>query len=344
MTVFYIDISSFQAGINLNGWHAVCSKITQGTGYTNPYWTRFRGQAAAANAAFFGYHFLTAGNGAGQADYYWSRAGKLPCMIDLEPTGSSHPGVGDGAAFCDRLRSHGGVVNMLYLPHWWWQQLGSPSLNPFITRHLHLVSSAYSSYSDNGAGWHGYGGFSNADVWQYTSSMRTGGFAQVDCNAFKGSFAQLAQMFGGQQAPAPAPGPAKPVVAPAGEIFVPDCAGKNAGDAHNRLLSSHLIPAAAAGQRAAQICTGTSPAIGSAVKPGTNVTIIAGDAPVVRTGSAGGWVHLAQHDLNKASAGISTDGNFGPATAAAVHVFQASHKLTADSVVGPATWAALGAL
>ena len=48
MAVFYIDISSFQAGINLAGWHAVCSKITQGTGYTNPYWQRFKGQAANA--------------------------------------------------------------------------------------------------------------------------------------------------------------------------------------------------------------------------------------------------------------------------------------------------------
>jgi peptidoglycan hydrolase-like protein with peptidoglycan-binding domain len=84
--------------------------------------------------------------------------------------------------------------------------------------------------------------------------------------------------------------------------------------------------------------------IGSDVKPGTTVTIIAGDGPLLRQGDASGWVRLAQHDLNKTSAGIATDGGFGPATSAAVHTFQASHKLTADSVIGPATWAALGAL
>jgi len=32
ITVYYIDISSFQAGINLSGWHAVAAKATQGTG------------------------------------------------------------------------------------------------------------------------------------------------------------------------------------------------------------------------------------------------------------------------------------------------------------------------
>jgi GH25 family lysozyme M1 (1,4-beta-N-acetylmuramidase) len=337
VTVYYIDISSYQAGINLAGWHAVCSKITQGTGYTNPYWTRFKGSAANVGAAFYGYHVLEAGNGAGQADHYFANAGRLPCMIDFEPS-TTRPGMGDCVAFCDRLRSRGGVCNMVYLPRWYWQQIGSPSLSPLINRHLHLVSSQYTGYSDSGPGWNAYGGMT-PDVWQYTSSMKTGGFSQVDCNAYKGSFAQLAAMFGGQQAPAPAPSPP-----PAGMVVVPDCRGKNAGDAHNRLLSAHLVPTAAAGQRPNQVCISTSPAIGSDVKPNTAVTIIAGDAPVLRQGSLGAWVPIAQHDLNKANAGIATDGNFGPATAAAVHTFQASHGLNADSVVGPATWAKLGSL
>jgi Glycosyl hydrolases family 25/Putative peptidoglycan binding domain len=335
VTVYYIDISSYQAGINMAGWHAICSKATEGTGYTNPYWQRFKGQAASAGAFFFSYHFLSAGNGAGQADHYWAVAGKTPCMIDFEPSGSK-PGMGDCVSFCDRLRSRGGVCNMVYLPRWYWQQIGSPSLSPLVNRHLHLVSSQYTSYSDSGPGWNAYGGMT-PDVWQYTSSMKTGGFSQVDCNAFKGTFAQLAAMAGGQQAPAPAPSPP-----PAGSVTVPDCAGKSAGVARNRLTSAHLVPAG--GQAAAQICSATTPAIGSSVMPGSTVSIIAGDAPVLRQGDASPWVRLAQHDLNKSSAGIATDGNFGPATSAAVHTFQASHKLAADSVVGPATWAALGSL
>lgn len=59
--------------------------------------------------------------------------------------------------------------------------------------------------------------------------------------------------------------------------------------------------------------------------------------PVVAQGAAGANVIDLQHRL-----GITTDGLFGPGTAAAVKSFQAEHGLQVDGVVGPQTWAALG--
>lgn len=66
--------------------------------------------------------------------------------------------------------------------------------------------------------------------------------------------------------------------------------------------------------------------------------------PTIRRGSKGDDVRLAQtmlynlgYDLGK----YGIDGDFGPATEAAVKEFQSDHKLTKDGVIGPLTWDAL---
>ena len=43
----------------------------------------------------------------------------------------------------------------------------------------------------------------------------------------------------------------------------------------------------------------------------------------------------------QAEAGVTTDGRFGPNTKRAVQAWQARHGLTADGLVGAATWAAM---
>lgn len=344
MTVYYIDISSFQAGINLSGWHAVAVKATQGHGYTDSFWGSFRTHAAGAGAYFFGYHFLEAGDGAGQADHYFAVAGKTPCMIDFEPTTGSNPHIGDATSFCDRLRARGGVCNLVYLPRWYWGNLGQPSLQDLSNRHLHLVSSQYTGYSDSGPGWAPYGGMVPV-IWQYTSTLSTGGFRQVDCNAYKGTWAQLQALVGGAPAPVPPHPPVTPPKPPPpGMLVVPDMAGKTAGGAHNALLAAHLSPAAPSGQTPSQICTATSPGAGSDVKPSSSVTISAATAPVVQLNASGNWVVLVQKDLNRANAGLKADGSFGPATLAAVEHFQGNHGLGVDGIVGPNTWSKLGSL
>lgn len=66
--------------------------------------------------------------------------------------------------------------------------------------------------------------------------------------------------------------------------------------------------------------------------------------PTLRRGMAGEVVRAAQFLLNGrgASCGVyGADGDFGPATEAAVLAFQRRNGLEADGVVGPLTWAKL---
>jgi lysozyme len=63
---------------------------------------------------------------------------------------------------------------------------------------------------------------------------------------------------------------------------------------------------------------------------------------VLKAGANGKAVERLQRALTAAGHRTAVDGDFGPATKRAVKAFQAARGLTADGVVGPATWAALG--
>ena len=187
MTIFFPDISGHQAGIDLKGALAVGIKATEGTYYTNPDYTRAKENAQHHGAFQFAYHFLIEGNAAAQAKRCHSVVGDTPVMVDVEITGQSHPSLRDTTTFIDALRKLGGTTHLVYFPHWYWEQRGSPSLKPLANRHMRLVSSAYTRYSDesSGTGWVGYGGMTPT-VWQYSDSVPFNG-KSIDFNAYRGS-------------------------------------------------------------------------------------------------------------------------------------------------------------
>ncbi|MFI9628464.1 peptidoglycan-binding protein [Streptomyces sp. NPDC052042] len=63
--------------------------------------------------------------------------------------------------------------------------------------------------------------------------------------------------------------------------------------------------------------------------------------PTLKAGSKGAGVTALQHLLAFRGQAVKVDGAFGPATTAKVKAFQKAHRLTADGVVGPATWTRL---
>ena len=198
MTIFYPDVSSYQAGISFDGCVIVVAKATEGTGYTNPDYAPAKVRAAGAGAYFCAYHFLHAGNGAGQASYAHGVVGSdVPLMIDCEATYNSNgtlasaPQVSDIVDFINQYRALGGTTYLLYLPHWYWQgDMGQASLAPVTDLGMLLVSSDYTAYSDAGPGWAPYGGMTPA-IWQYTSSATLNGVKNVDMNAYQGTLADF---------------------------------------------------------------------------------------------------------------------------------------------------------
>ena len=191
MVLFYPDVSGYQGNIDLAGVPAACAKATEGGSYASPFYAAQKNEAAKAGAFFFAYHFLHAGNGRQQALWCRSKTPGVPLMLDFEPTGSSEPRLPDAVAFITAYRGAGGVCNLVYLPHWYWQQIGAPDLKPLRDLGMLLVSSAYpGSYTgDHGSGWQPYGGM-DVTIWQYTSTQVLHG-QKVDYNAYRGTLDQL---------------------------------------------------------------------------------------------------------------------------------------------------------
>lgn len=74
----------------------------------------------------------------------------------------------------------------------------------------------------------------------------------------------------------------------------------------------------------------------------TNTTIMPPSSmPVLKRGSKGDWVVIAQGRLVVAGYPLDVDGIFGPKTEETVKHFQMDHHLTIDGIIGKNTWAAL---
>ena len=63
--------------------------------------------------------------------------------------------------------------------------------------------------------------------------------------------------------------------------------------------------------------------------------------PILKQGSKGDWVTIAQGRLVVAGYHINVDGIFGPKTKEAVIQFQKANGLAADGIIGPKTWSKL---
>lgn len=201
MTIYFPDLSHWDGAQIEPGTVAVIAKATQATSIADPTYPTHKAQAANTGAIFAAYHWLNATSLDAQARWCHQNVGDVPLMIDAEDvpgnTGYTRTlAVLDIVTFAQAFRALGGTCNLVYLPHWYWERMGSPDLSPLAAAGLSLVSSNYTTYSDDGPGWAPYGGLTPV-IWQYTNALPYGG-SHADFNAFKGTVGDLWALMSGQ--------------------------------------------------------------------------------------------------------------------------------------------------
>lgn len=215
MTIWFPDLSNNNGALTVEaGTVALCAKTTEGNYFTDATYSHYINEAHRVGAAFFGYHFLRAGNITAQVQYLRNHDQGFPQMLDIEAAYGSCPSYQDCLNFTKQYRALGGTLDDWYLPHWVWAGYwGSPDLAEARSLGVFITSSDYTTYSDSGPGWASYGGVT-PQVWQYTDRLNYAGQG-VDFNAFRGTVAELVAALGVSVPPAPVPVPT-PVPAPAG--------------------------------------------------------------------------------------------------------------------------------
>lgn len=205
MTIRYRDVSHFQGPYQPTG--PTVAKATQWLPnatdhtYTDPEFAGIRTRTRAGGWPFLAYHFLGHGSIPAQVAQVVAAVGHgQPLMLDVESqTGQPDATLDDVYAFADAYKAAGGRVTLAYLPEWYWaNHIGHPPLTGLDQRGIGLVSSLYGhGYSDNGPGWDDYqttqhgvtfhGGVKPV-IWQFSD-------APLDTNAFRGTQAQLADLW-----------------------------------------------------------------------------------------------------------------------------------------------------
>lgn len=206
MVTFGIDISHHQdlsldlAQCKREGIDFVFLKSSEGSNFLDDKFVANLAEALRAGLLPAAYHYVRSNASAAAQVANVARIvpKSVPVIPDVE---ANSGGVALTREFVDRLRAAGYRVPLTYLPKWYWQQIGSPSL-------ADLPPLWSSRYPDNVVGllaaewshvpasyWNGYGGLGVA-VLQFTSSVRIAGHQPIDANAYKGTREQLSEFLG----------------------------------------------------------------------------------------------------------------------------------------------------
>jgi len=203
-----LDVSSWQGNVN---WSSVAGKgakfayvkATEGTYYTNPYFSQQYTGAYKAGIVHGAYHFATpdTSSGKSQADYFvahgggWSKDGKtFPGMLDLEwnPYGADCYGKSKSAmtawilAFSNEYHAKTTRWPMIYTATSWWKECVGTTGNFSSTNPL-VLACYCSSVGALPYAW------SYATIWQWADS----GTFPGDQDRFTAAYSRVIAMANG---------------------------------------------------------------------------------------------------------------------------------------------------
>ena len=214
MAIYGVDIHPrFQAGINIEeirreGFDFMAVKVSEGVdgSYLAAGSADFLQRGGAAGLLRLGYHYLDAGNSEAQAKAFAEALDTVgvPGMLDAEALAA------DGQtpiltitgirSFLAARRRLGARVPLLYLPRWYWERLGRPSLaglpplwaSAYVSVPSAPASVMYQSHA--AASWASYGAL-GVEVLQFTDRAQVAG-QLVDADHYLGTREQFATLIG----------------------------------------------------------------------------------------------------------------------------------------------------
>lgn len=182
MSIEGVDVSNHQATFDFRGWQFAIIKSSEGNGFRDFRFTQHLNAARAAGLLVAAYHYQRDVSARSQFDLIRSVVPtSIPVVIDVEEGSGS---LNITRELISLLRGAGYSVPLLYLPRWYWRNIGSPSL-------AGLPPLWGSDYRGGQADWSNYGGLSVA-LRQYTSTPH-------DKNWYAGTKEEFAALLGGTE-------------------------------------------------------------------------------------------------------------------------------------------------
>ena len=208
-----VDISAYQSGINisaLSNTDFVIVKATQGTNYTNPYFTTHIDAALAAGKKVGAYHYADGVGATAEADYFVSvikpYLGKIALFLDWE-TGSDSSSknaawgnISYAKQWLDRVKELTGVAPLVYTSQSVasgsdWSSVSGAGYKLWLAQYASM--NPINGYKDSPWQSGSVGAFGSYVMHQYGIGYVTGYSGQIDMDKFYGSASDWDAMAGG---------------------------------------------------------------------------------------------------------------------------------------------------